>query len=117
MHKEYTLNIYPLAFPSGHLRVAHKWLFPDTQQRAFASPQVAPQSITGCDSSKSDVQKEKNTRKRKADSRGMEETEQKREKKRRTREKEQMRGGKAWEGKAGGESLGRRRGGGQEAWR
>lgn len=106
----------PLAFPSGHLRVAHIWLFPDTQQRAFASPQVAPQSITGCDSSKSDAQKEKNTRKRKADSRGMEETEQKR-KKRQTREKEQMRGGKAWEGKAGGESLGRRRGGGQEAWR
>lgn len=30
-----------------------------------------------------------------------------------------MRGGQAWEGKAGGEGLGRRRGGGggQEAWR
>lgn len=33
-------------------------------------------------------------------------------KKDKTREKEQMRGGQAWEGKAGGESLGRRRGGG-----
>lgn len=61
------------------------WLFPDTQQRTFVTPQVAPRSILECNSSKVWCTERENKRKREGDSRGREEQKKKTKQERKSR--------------------------------